>query len=212
MPFYSNYHKMLTENPDIAVVNIITPSGMHFEHAMDVIKTHRRNVLIEKPVVMTMEQGVALRDEAQKLDVEVFPIFQNRFNKAVEAIKSNAGEGKESRINPCGHLAKLRWCRPQRYYDLSDWRGTWAMDGGAYLIREFTMLIYYVAAQWPCQRVCATVATLGAKIEVEDTAVAILEFENGALTVIEVMTSARPDDFEASISYVGADGLAVVVV
>ena len=57
VPFYSNYHEMLTENPDIAVVNIITPSGMHFEHAMDVIKIHRRKRPIQNCINNSARQG-----------------------------------------------------------------------------------------------------------------------------------------------------------
>jgi predicted dehydrogenase len=48
------------------------------------------------------------------------------------------------------------------------------------------------------------------KVEVEDTAVATLRFENGALGVVEVTTAARPDDFEASISILTERGTAVL--
>ena len=34
---YQNYHQMLVENPEIDTVAIITPSGMHFEHSLDII-------------------------------------------------------------------------------------------------------------------------------------------------------------------------------
>ena len=52
--------------------------------------------------------------------------------------------------------------------------------------------------------------TLGANIEVEDTAVSTIEFKNGGVGTIEVTTAARPDDFEASLSIVGSKGLAQI--
>jgi predicted dehydrogenase len=56
----------------------------------------------------------------------------------------------------------------------------------------------------------ATLRTLGADIEVEDTAVATLTFASGALGSLEATTAARPDDFEASLSIVGSKGLAQI--
>ena len=56
----------------------------------------------------------------------------------------------------------------------------------------------------------ADITTIGANIEVEDTGVVILEFENGGRGVIEITTAARPDDFESSISILGSKGLAMV--
>ena len=59
-------------------------------------------------------------------------------------------------------------------------------------------------------RVNATMRTLGAEIEVEDTTVATIEYESGAIGTLESTTAARPDDFEASISFVCSEGLAQI--
>jgi UDP-N-acetyl-2-amino-2-deoxyglucuronate dehydrogenase len=84
------------------------------------------------------------------------------------------------------------------------------MDGGCMTNQgiHYIDLLRYLCGE--VKRVHAKLSTLGATIEVEDTGVAILEFENGALGLIEIMTSARPDDFEASISCVCDKGLAVI--
>ena len=50
--------------------------------------------------------------------------------------------------------------------------------------------------------------TLGSKIEVEDTGVATLVFKNGSVGNLEITTAARPEDFEASISFIGSKGMA----
>lgn len=209
VPAYLNYHEMLKKHPEAKVVNVITPSGMHFEHAADLIETHRRHMVVEKPMVMTPAQGVKLKQIADKAGVNVYPVFQNRFNKAVQKVKAElVSGGSLGQVRVA--TVRMRWCRPQRYYDLSQWRGKFSMDGGAVTNQgiHYIDLLRYLGGN--VKRVTSKLATLGAQIEVEDTAVAVVEFESGALGVIEVMTSARPIDFEASVSVVGSEGLAVI--
>jgi UDP-N-acetyl-2-amino-2-deoxyglucuronate dehydrogenase len=209
VPHYNNYHEMLTEHPNIHVVTILTPSGSHFEHGADIIQQYQKHLLIEKPPVMTLAQAEALKDLAAQHRVKLFPLFQNRFNKAVQKVKQAIAAGGELGKLRVGTV-RVRWCRPQRYYNLSPWRGTWAMDGGAMTNQgiHYIDLLRYICGD--VKRVHAKLASLGAEIEVEDTGVVILEFQNGALGVIEIMTSARPDDFEASVSCVCENGLAVI--
>jgi UDP-N-acetyl-2-amino-2-deoxyglucuronate dehydrogenase len=88
----------------------------------------------------------------------------------------------------------VKWWRIQEYYDSGGWRGTWRLDGGGALMNQaihnvdlLTWLMGDVA------NVSAMTATLAhTRIEVEDTAVAALRFQSGALGVIEAATSAYP--------------------
>jgi UDP-N-acetyl-2-amino-2-deoxyglucuronate dehydrogenase len=209
VPHYANYHEMLQKHPEIIVVTILTPTGSHFEHAQDIIEKYNKHLLIEKPFVMTLAQAAALKKMAAAHNIKIFPLFQNRFNKAVQKVKQamqTTGELGQLRVG----TVRVRWCRPQRYYNLSPWRGTWAMDGGALTNQgiHYIDLLRYLCGE--VKRVHAKLKSLGAEIEVEDTGVAILEFESGALGAIEIMTSARPDDFEASLSCVCENGLAMI--
>ena len=209
VPYYKNYHDMLQKHPEVDVITILTPSGMHFEHTQDVITHYGKHLLIEKPFVMTTLQAHTIKENAKSKGVSIFPVYQNRFNKAVQRVWQGihvTGELGKLRVG----TVRMRWCRPQRYYDLSPWRGTYAMDGGALTNQgiHYIDILRYLCGD--VKRVNAKLATLGANIEAEDTAVATLEFESGALGVIEVMTSARHDDFEASVSCVCEEGLGVV--
>lgn len=206
---YHHYEDMLKAHPDIDVVTLLTPTGMHAEQALTLMQHYQKHVLIEKPMVLTLQQAHALQVCATQTHKHLFPVYQHRFNRSVQRVKQGLENSQELGALRVGTV-RVRWCRPQRYYDMSDWRGTWAMDGGALTNQgiHFLDLLRYLCGD--VYRVHATLATLGANIEVEDTAVAILEFKSGAVGVIEIMTSARPDDFEASISCVCEHGMAVI--
>jgi predicted dehydrogenase len=84
------------------------------------------------------------------------------------------------------------------------------MDGG--VINQ--QAIHHVdALNWivgPVSRVCASMANRVNNLEAEDTLVAAIEFQNGALGTIEATTALRPHDVEASLSIVGDAGVVVV--
>jgi len=205
VPFFTNYHAMLNEIPGIDVVAIITPSGMHFEHAMEVMEGHAKHVIVEKPTFMREEQLAGAYAAADRLGLNIFPVFQNRYNKAVQRVKQSTELGDIRVVS-----VRLRWCRPQRYYDLAPWRGTFSHDGGAIANQgiHHVDLLRYLGGR--VTRLNATMRTLGADIEVEDTVVAVMAFQSGAVGNLEVTTAARPDDFEASLSIVGSKGLAQI--
>lgn len=208
LPYYLNYHRMLAERPDIDVVAVITPSGMHHEHALDVMRRYRRHLIVEKPTFMRPSQLTEAADLAAELDLRIFPVFQNRHNLAVRRVKAALESGELGDIRIVS--VRVRWCRPQRYYDMSPWRGTYAQDGGALTnqgIHHVDLARYFGGE---VAQVSATMRTLGADIEVEDAAVGTMRFASGALGVLEVTTSARPHDYEASLSIVGSNGLAQI--
>lgn len=207
-PRYTNYHTMLKQHPEIDVIAIVTPSGMHFEHALDMVNKYKKSVVIEKPVVMTLEQGSILKKAATQNSVHVFPVHQYRFNSCVQRIKKAITDNELGRINLTA--VRMRWCRSQGYYDRDPWRGTFAMDGGCSTNQGIHHLDLLRYLNGEVKRVNAIMKTFEANIEVEDTVVANIEFENGALGTIEITTAARPNDFESSLSIIGNKGMAML--
>jgi UDP-N-acetyl-2-amino-2-deoxyglucuronate dehydrogenase len=203
---YDNYHVMFDENPEISVVAIATPSGMHYEHAMEVVTLYRKHIIIEKPTFMKPSQVRAVYAEAAARELQVFAVFQNRHNKAVVRVLKGLEKGELGQMRTLS--VRVRWCRPQRYYDLAPWRGTFAMDGGCLTNQGIHHIDLMRKIGGEVKRVLSIHRTLGANIEVEDTATAIIEFESGAMGTLEVTTAARPVDYEASLSVVCEKGLA----
>lgn len=207
-PVYDNYHRMLMENPQINTVAIATPSGMHYEHALDIISRYRKNIIVEKPTFMKPSQVKEVYAKAAAAGVQIFAVFQNRHNLAVKRVLCGLAQGELGRLRTAA--VRVRWCRPQRYYDLAPWRGTFSMDGGCLTNQGIHHIDLLRQLGGEVSRVCSTHKTLGAEIEVEDTATAVIEFKNGAIGTLEVTTAARPDDYEASLSLVCENGLAQI--
>lgn len=208
VPSFTDYRVMFATHPEIDVAAIITPSGMHYEHAIEIMERYGKHVIVEKPTFMRPSQLTAAYAAADRLGLRVFPVFQNRHNKAVQRIKRAITQEELGAIRIIS--VRVRWCRPQRYYDMAPWRGTFSHDGGCLANQgiHHVDLLRYLGGE--VARVNATLRTLGAEIEVEDTAVATLEYISGTVGSVEVTTAARPDDFEASLSIVGAKGLAQI--
>lgn len=206
IPYFENYHKMFVDIPEIDIVVIATPSGMHFEHSMEVMKLYKKSIVVEKPTFMRTDQLLLAYDYAEKNSLNIYPVFQNRYNNAVQRVKKAIIDRELGEIRIMN--VRLRWCRPQRYYDLSTWRGTYSHDGGAISNQgiHHIDLLRYLAGE--IENVHSIMRTLGAKIEVEDSVVSTFTYKSGAIGSIEITTAARPDDFEASISIVGSKGLA----
>lgn len=203
VPWFEDYHEML-QRVETDVVNVITPSGMHATHVIDVIEKYKKHIVVEKPMAMRLSDVALMKAAAAKAGVKIFPVYQNRYNKAVQAVKVALSGGILGKIAVTS--MRLHWCRPQRYYNLSPWRGTWSMDGGAYTnqgIHYIDLLLYLGGA---IESVFSQTATRLVTVEVEDTGVAVLRFANGALGTIEATTTHRPDDKEASITILGENG------
>lgn len=205
---YTNYRKMLEENPEIDVVAVITPSGMHYEHAMEILSKFNKNIIIEKPTFMKPSQVVAAFDFAEKAGIKIFPVFQNRNNLAVKRVSHSIKNGELGQIRTIA--VRMRWCREQTYYGLSPWRGKYSHDGGALTNQGIHYIDVMRFLGGEVNLVNAMMGTLGADIQVEDTVVATLANKNGSLGVVEITTAARPRDFEASVSLVCEKGLAQI--
>lgn len=205
---YVNYHQMLIENPHIDIVAIVTPSGMHYEHALDIISRYGKHVIVEKPTFMKPSQVKEVHAKATAAGVQIFAVFQNRHNLAVQRVLQGLAHGELGQLRSVA--VRVRWCRPQRYYDLASWRGTFSMDGGCLTNQGIHHIDLLRLMGGEVSRVCGIHRTLGANIEVEDTATASIAFGNGAIGTLEVTTAARPIDYEASLSLVCENGLAQI--
>lgn len=187
---YDDLRKMLA-NPAVDVVTICTPSGAHLEPGLEAAKAGK-HVLVEKPLEITTARCDKLIEACSKAGVQLGTIFPSRFHKSAQLMKSAADQGRFGTVALAA--AYVKWFRTQAYYDSGKWRGTWELDGGGALmnqaIHSVDLLLWLMG---PVKSVSAMTALRAhERIEVEDAATAILEFESGALGTIEATTAAYP--------------------
>lgn len=202
VPAFTDMHEMMREiRPD--VVSILTESGNHARHAIEIVK-YGAHIVVEKPMALTLADADKMIAACDAADVKLFVIKQNRFNLPVVKLREALEAGRFGKL--VMGTVRVRWCRPQAYYDQDPWRGTWAMDGGV-LCNQASHHVDLL--EWMMGEVSSVFAlsrTALVDIEAEDTAVVVLRFRNGALGIIEATTAARPKDLEGSISIMGENG------
>jgi predicted dehydrogenase len=204
---YSSLDQFLVHE-GLDIVTICTPSGFHLEPALQAIEAGK-HLIVEKPLEVTLERCDEMIEAAQKRGVRLAGVFPSRYHEAAATIKHAVEEGRFGTLT-LGD-AYVKWYRTQEYYDNGGWRGTWKYDGGGALMNQSIHAIDLL--QWfmgPVASVQAASATLiHERIEVEDTAAAVLRFANGALGVIEGSTAVFPG-FLKRIEISGSGGSAVL--
>ncbi len=200
--------KSLLGRKDIDVVCIATPSGSHAEIAIPALNAGK-HVLCEKPLDINLDRIDAMIAAAKKNKRHLTAIFQSRFGKGAQTLKRAIQQGRFGKLTMCD--AYIKWWRTQNYYDSGAWRGTWKLDGGGALMNQGIHAIDLL--QWlvgmPKEVFALTTTLAHSKIKVEDTAVALLKYPNGALGVIEGATSTWPG-FLKRIEISGNHGSAVL--
>ena len=203
IPFWTTDYEEMLGREDIDLVSICTPSGLHPEHGI-LAAQHGKNVLTEKPMGVRLSEADQLIETCDKAGVKLFVVLQNRLNPSIQLVRRALDEGRFGNIYMI--TSNVFWTRPQNYYDMACWRGTWALDGGAFM----NQASHYVdMVQWmggPIDEVKSITATLARKIEAEDTGSAIIRFQSGAIGNINVTMLTYPKNLEGSITILGENG------
>ncbi|ONN67097.1 Gfo/Idh/MocA family protein [Herbaspirillum sp. VT-16-41] len=202
VPCFADMHEMM-QSVDVDVVVVLTESGNHAKHVVQLAK-YRKHIVVEKPMALTLDDADAMIQACDAAGVKLFVVKQNRFNVPVVKLREALEQGRFGKISL--GTVRVRWCRPQSYYDQAPWRGTWAMDGGVLANQASHHIDMLEWMLGDVDSVFAKSATALANIEAEDTAVVVLKFRSGALGIIEATTAVRPTDLEGSISILGEGG------
>lgn len=203
-PAYANMHKMMTAcDSNIDVVCVLTASGKHAQHAIELAK-YGKHIIVEKPMALTLDDADRMIEECDAHGVKLFVVKQNRLNVPVKKLHDAIEQRRFGRI--VMGTVRVRWCRTQEYYDNEPWRGTWAYDGGVFANQASHHIDLLEWMLGTPESVFAKTRTALVDIEAEDTGVAVVKFRSGALGVIEATTATRPKDLEGSLSILGERG------
>lgn len=203
---YESYNAML-EDADIDAVCICTPSGFHADAAIKALQAGK-HVVLEKPMALTVKDADTVNEAVQESGCLLTVISQLRFSKDVQKVKRLVEAGAFGKLVFCDLY--MKYWRDPAYYSSSSWKGTFKFDGGGALMNQGIHgvdLLLYIAGN--ATVVKGKVKTISHNIEVEDAATAVLEFENGALGVIEASTCAH-QGFDRKIEIIGDRGYVIL--
>ena len=199
---FDTYDAFLAD-PRIQAITIATPSGFHGKVAIPAAKAGK-HILCEKPLEITLERADAIIQACEENNCLLSPVFQSRFSRPVQLVREAMKNGRFGRMVLAS--ARMRWYRAPSYYTSSDWRGTWALDGGGALMNQaihlIDLLLYINGAP---EEVFAVAGTLTHSIEVEDNLCATVKYRNGSFGTIEVSTSCAPG-FPRRLEFSGSTG------
>jgi UDP-N-acetyl-2-amino-2-deoxyglucuronate dehydrogenase len=189
------------------VVAIGSPSALHAEQTIACARAGL-HVLVEKPMAVTTEDAARAVFACEEAGVRLGVFFQDRLQPDLARLKAFLDASGLGRILlATGHV---KWYRPPEYYSTSRWRGTWALDGGGAVMNQgihtLDLMLHLLG---DVSVVSARAGALRHEIEVEDTAVATLEFRSGALGTFEATTAAYPG-YKRRLEISGERGTIVV--
>lgn len=188
IPVYTDYREMIEkETPD--AVHICTPHDLHAPMTVYALE-HDIHVLCEKPMCINMKQMNEIRRAAKASRAQLGYCFQNRYEPTMIKLKKLAQNGIASA------MGTVVWKRDAAYYGSAAWRGTVEHEGGGVMINQAIHTLDIL--QWICgmpTHVQAHVSNdvLGDAIEVEDTASARFETEDGTTFFIFATNTAKKD-------------------
>lgn len=204
---YTDFQEMLKKEA-IDVVDLALPSGLHGKVGELILKKYKLHLLLEKPLALTIKEAYKLVNLAEKHNLKLVTIFQNRANLPVIKLKELLEKNYFGKLLLVS--VKFYWSRTQKYYDSAAWRGTWAQDGGALAQQgcHFADIMTYLGGE--IESVFAKMGTYLVNIEAEDLLVGTVKFKSGALGTIEATTCARPKDIKAEVVLLGERGSAIL--
>lgn len=188
---------------DVDVVTLCTPSGLHARQAIK-IATAGKHVISEKPMATRWQDGLDMVRVCDDANVRLFVVKQNRYNSTMQALKQAVSKERFGKIQ----FVQLNvfWHRPQSYYDMSPWRGTWEFDGGALMNQasHYVDMLHWLIG--PIDRLHAMMGTLARQVETEDTATLNIRWRSGTIGSVNVTNLVHDIDLEGSVTIIGEKG------
>ena len=190
VPHFTSLESLLDAQCCDAVL-IATPTMDHVS-ATRLAAQRGLHVLLEKPIAMSVGQSQALIKEIPK-GIQFAVMLNQRFHPAYAAIKQLLDEGSIGKIQRYT-WTMTAWYRPDVYYKVSCWRGTWPGEGGGLLINQCIHNLDII--QWLFglpEKISANVA-FGRyhDIDVEDEVTAMLGYESGCVGLLQASSGEAP--------------------
>ena len=174
---YSSITEMVSERK-LDIVIIANRNNHHAVDAMEALESGA-NVLVEKPLGLSVEERCAILTCAERSGKKVGVVFQKRYDPLINKIRKIVLQGK------CGDIAfassTILMARSADYFSSKDWLLDRSKSGGGILLNQ--AIHYMDILLWvlnsPVENVSGWVSNHIRKLSFEDTGSVAVRLENG---------------------------------
>lgn len=203
--YYLSVQEMLNAHPEIQVISICTPNGLHAQHALLALNASK-HIVCEKPMALNTSDCKAIIKKANEKAKQVFCVMQNRYSPPAALLK----EIVANKIIGDIYMVQLNcyWNRDERYYKSNLWKGRQDMDGGTLFTQfsHFIDIMYWLFGDVKDIQAKFNDFTHSKLTEFEDSGIVNFNFTNGGMGSINYSTAVWDANLESSLLIVGSNG------
>ncbi len=203
--FYNNHNEMLQNHPELDVICICTPNGLHSDIAIDVINSNK-HVVIEKPIGLSKAKCEQVIFKALQKHKQVFAVMQNRYSPPSMWLK----ELIDNRTLGDVFMVQVNcyWNRDDRYYKKDGWKGTSDLDGGTLFTQfsHFIDIMYWLFGDVENIQGKFNDFTHKDSTDFEDSGFVSFDFQDGGMGCLNYSTAVWNTNLESSMTIIGSKG------
>lgn len=205
VPFYNSPEEMLKAHPEMDVVNVCTPNGLHAQHALFALDAHK-HVVIEKPMALNKADCEKIIYSALNKSRQIFGVMQNRYSPPSVWIK----EVIEQQLLGEIFMVQINcfWNRDDAYYNKVNWKGDLTLDGGTLFTQfsHFIDIMYWLFGD--IENIQARFRDFRHQhnTDFEDSGFISFDFVNGGVGSISFSTAVDRQNYESSMTILGSKG------
>lgn len=205
VPFFNTIEELIANTPDLEVINVCTPNGLHAQHSLKALEA-KKHVVCEKPMALSKADCEAVIFKALQVHRNVFCVMQNRYSPPSVWIKEMVDSKQLGDI----FLVQLNcyWNRDERYYKKGSWKGTGDLDGGTLFTQfsHFIDIMYWLFGDIHNIQAKFADFTHNGITDFEDSGMVNFQFVNGGMGCLNYSTSVWDKNLESSITIIGSKG------
>ena len=203
--FYQSADEMLKNHPEIDIVNVCSPNGLHAEHSLKALE-FQKHVVCEKPMAINKADCEKVIYKALQVSRNVFGVMQNRYSPPSAWLKEVVSNNRLGEI----YMVQLNcfWNRDERYYTGKNWKGSSDLDGGTLFTQfsHFIDIMYWVFGDITDINGVFADFNHEHSTSFEDSGIVNFKFVNGGMGCINYSTSVWDKNLESSITVIGSNG------
>jgi predicted dehydrogenase len=203
--FYNDIDEMLLKHPEIEVVNICTPNGLHAQHSLKCLEA-KKHIVVEKPMALNTRDCEKIIYKSLQMHKNVFCVMQNRYSPPSVWLKEIIEEKKLGEI----YMVQLNcyWNRDDRYYKKGSWKGDQELDGGTLFTQfsHFIDIMYWLFGDITDIQAKFNDFAHKHSTDFEDSGFISFKFVHGGMGCLNYSTAVWDKNLESSITIIGEKG------